>query len=154
MASAYFLSLINRNNVLTTCSCVITVTTEVKDFMPDNSASLEIVVFECDKCGKEHVVDSAIDFHLLSDDERAPKDWLYIRFGELAGEEPVDCVLCEDCKDDFLNAVGFSSAMEYAAVVTARKNNASSQNAYKRSAVMRFVLRAPGSPSKSSLDIN
>ena len=154
MASAYFLSLLNHNHTLTTCSCMFRVTTEVKDFMPDNSASLEIIVFECDKCGKEHVVENALDFTALSDDDRVPKEWMYIRFGEMCSEEPVDSVLCEECKLDFLTAVGFTSAMEYAAVVASNKKSEPTMSAYKRSAILRFVFKVSGPTSKTALDVN
>ena len=155
MAFSYQLSVLTRNCTLTTCSCVYTVSTTVKDYMRDNDASLDVIVFECDRCGEEHVIEDASGISPLQRAAHAPKDWLFIRFGEISADEPLDTVLCPECKGDFLKSVGYSSDMEYAAVVSAHKKSAVRNNMFIRNAVMRFAFRASSTPiAKTAFDIN
>jgi hypothetical protein len=104
---------------------------------------MEIVMFECDCCGKEHVIEDAEDFRLASADSRAPKNWFYVKFGDITADRPLDALFCEDCRLDIIKALGFESLPEYHATVQASSSEAKPFEL--SSGIIRLVVRGRSS---------
>lgn len=118
---------------------VSTLSLTLKELMNKQDPQVEVIMFECDCCGKEHIIENADGFSLAYPDERAPKGWLFIKFGDVTSKNPLECLMCDVCKSDVITSLGFENLNEYNAVLKA-VNSVSSDVVPNPGNVRTFVI--------------